>query len=230
MTSAPFQCIGESEKKMRKTPWFFRAVITACVGLLGSATQADSITYDVTLDTSSLESLVSTYGPFSLDLQLLPGGTTANNVTISNFSYGTGGSAGSPAATIGNASGDIFTSVFLNESVLPSLDNELYEPFTPGDTLSFQVASSINPALPTDTPDGFFFNILDNTLNNIPTQGSSNELLYFAYNSGGPTLATYEGADPYNSLPAPSVAVVPEPATLALLGIGANWLLWRRRR
>jgi hypothetical protein len=224
---------------MRKTPWIFRTVITACVGLLCSATRANTVTYDVTLDTSSLESLPLVY----LDFQLI--GTAGNSVTISAFNYGVGGEAVGPAYIYeGNASGDISTSVSLSESPLPFSDNELYERFIPGDTLSFQVITSASLSA---SPDGFYFNILygpndpPNSIYpiNIPTTDptlGTNDLLSLTYGPDDLMPETWSGLDDFSSLPAPSIQIasaVPLPQAgamgLALLPL-AGLMIWRRSR
>ena len=89
-----------------------------CAGLLGfililagPAARAD-LTWTVSLDTSQLATNYT--GPFALDFELV--GSNGNTVTLTNFSFG-GGSAGpGPAFLTGGASGNLGSSVSLNDN------------------------------------------------------------------------------------------------------------------
>ena len=86
-----------------------------------SPASASSIAFSVFVDTSALAALPgSAIGPFSLDFQLNDGGgglgTAVNVATVSNFSFGSGGSPSGSASTFGNASGDLTSSISLNDN------------------------------------------------------------------------------------------------------------------
>jgi len=81
--------------------------------------------WTVSLDTSQLATSYS--GPFALDFELV--GSNGNTVTLSNFSFGIGGNAGPGTAfTTGGASGDLGSSVSLNDSVNLVHPGEAYRP------------------------------------------------------------------------------------------------------
>lgn len=185
-----------------------KTVLTTLAAALAFAGIARADSYLVTLNTAPLQT--SDAGPFFLDFQLQ--GTGGNTVTIDDFDFGAGGAPGSSPTTYGDASGDIDGTV-APAVTLDSFDaggyNELYETFTPGDTLSFRLTTTTNL---TSNPDSFFFNILDSTTTNIPTQEPSpygeftieNGFLYIDYNTGNPgdgiAVSTFP-SDP-NTIPA----------------------------
>jgi hypothetical protein len=104
--------------------------------LAGSAARADGI-WTITIDTSSL---AADTGPFGLDFELV--GTNGNTVSLSNFSYGSGGSAGPGGAFItGGATGDLASGVTLSDS--SSFFTDFNQQFTPGDTLTFTIDSTL---------------------------------------------------------------------------------------
>jgi len=210
--------------------WCFIAMFIACPFQPIQAALGDTVMYDVTLNTQSLKT--SDAAPFYLDFQLEGG--NGNTVTIDQFNFGTGGFASDPSTigTSGDASGSIASSVSL-DSAGGYQDNELWQAFNPGDTVSFRITTT--EILSSANPDGFFFNILDNTTYNIPTAGPNNEFLSLLYNTGNPggglSLSTYPNdptapplgspsQSPIGAIGAPDVSlastVVPLPPTWAM--------------
>lgn len=143
---------------------YFLAIIGAGC-LCGGAATTNAALYHITVDTSALTSpAVAGSAPFSLDFQFSDGGLLGNNTaTVGNFDFG-GGSAVGSATLIGGATGNISSSIALDNS---SPFQELYQAFTPGNSLSFDVSLSQN--VDGITPDAFAFSILDGSLFNIPT-------------------------------------------------------------
>jgi hypothetical protein len=116
-----------------------------------SVAHADQI-YTVTIDTSSLASGYT--GPFGLDFELI--GTLGNTVTLSNFSFGNGGSAGPLGSgfVTNTASGDLNTTITLDDTT--NFFNDFNQLFTPGDTLSFMVdTTTFAPPDASTPPDNF---------------------------------------------------------------------------
>src|ERR1039457_3323603 len=94
-----------------KSTWRVLAIAVALVAstVIGHA----QMSYRVTIDTHSL--VANPAGPFSLDFQLNDGsgfGDSNNWATISNIQFG-GGSAFGSAATTGNATGSLTSTVTL---------------------------------------------------------------------------------------------------------------------
>jgi hypothetical protein len=205
------------------------AAAMAAVGLLPAPTRAD-FHYTVQMDTSALVGHPA--GPFSLDFQLIDGDGVANNtVTLTNFVFGSGSPSGTATLT-GAASGDLSSLVTLTDT---GFLNEFTQGFTPGNTLSFDIAATNNFA--GGTPDAFSFAILDNTASELPTVSSSGAFIQMDFAGGVPTVQTF-ASDPSTapaggggalSIAAPTVtqigAAAPEPATAGLLACGTLPLL-----
>jgi hypothetical protein len=220
-------------------------VLLGVSGLAVASAQADSIV-QVTLNTSPLTvAPASSAGPFSLAFQLIDGSQPNNNTaTLTNFTFGTGGSAGSgcPASlapcTFGGASGDLTSTITLNDS---SPFNAFVETFTPGLSLSLLLDLTTNVDSG-GTPDTFAFSILDSQGGSIPTLDPSgaDTLLTVNIDSSNPAFLTFAsdasrftlaGNGPSITLDSPrAVAAVPEPGSLTLVGLGLTSLCRFRRR
>lgn len=192
------------------------------VALLG-ASASYAASYHIEVNTAGLG--LSPSAPFSLDFQFNDGGVLNNNTaTVSNFNF-FGGSAGGSPTLISGATGDIAAvvpSVTFNNS---GAFQELFQGFTPGTKLSFDVAMTTN--LDGATPDAFVFAILDNGLANIPTNGLGNSLVLVEINSTLPAVQTFAGTGEFAS-----VTAVPEPETFAMLlaGLGLVGAVVRRKQ
>jgi hypothetical protein len=116
--------------------------------------------YSVSLDTSPL--IRHSARPFYLEFQLNDGSGTGdgnNTVTLSNFQFGSGGSAADNPVKEGDATGSLTTGVEITDN---DFFNSFYEEFTPGTLLSFIL--EITTQADAITSDQFSFAILDNTL------------------------------------------------------------------
>ncbi len=210
-----------------------RLVLCLLVMSLAPIAGADTIVYNVTLDTTPLVG----HGPFALDFQLVDGSGTPidlndNTVSLQGFSFGAGGSAsGGGTATVG-ASGSLATGITLTDSAFL---NEYFESFTPGSLLSFQV-STTNVADPGGTPDLFTFAILDSHGDELPTNGSSSEFLDVTLSGGAsPVVAAFSSAAGSQfALGAPDVQAaassVPEPSLFPPVAAAALALVALKRR
>jgi len=186
-------------------------VVAGVLLLVGAGVCQAQTLFTVSLDTSSL--IGNANGPFSLDFQLNDGsGTNDGNNTakLSNFNFGSGTATGAASSFV----------------------NELYQSFTPGNTLKFDVSLTGN-ADAGSTPDEFSFAILNSSFVEIPTTGAANAFLIADINPQGITIQTFAGAQPYAGIGAPTVSsTVPEPGLLAMLGAGLvpGLLLLRSRK
>jgi hypothetical protein len=204
-----------------------------------AAAHASSI-FTVTLDTSQLASDHTLTGPFGIDFQLNQGNNAVNYATISHIMFNGGSAFGSPTYT-GNASGNLNTSVKLNDN--GSFANDFNQGFTPGSKLSFQVTLTTNKD--PITPDQFTFSLLQNygtsNVGNVPTTDptGANTLLTVTIDSNNPTIATYGGVNGDPSAPTVQFGggnAAPEPSTLVLsslllggFALGGGWRRWRKR-
>ena len=186
--------------------------------------------FHVTLNTGALTlPPASANAPFSLDFQFVDGGVLGNNTaTISNFTYGGGAATGS-AFTIGGALGDIGSTVTFDNS---SFAQELYQTFTPGTALGFDVFLSQN--VDGLTPDSFSMSILDQALLNIPTTGLGDTLFHAdIISTSALTVSQIDhssGTGDFAGVTSDVVAV-PEPATACVgFGLAMAGALSRRRR
>ena len=195
---------------------------------MAPAAQA-AINYHVTINTAALNSApANASAPFSLDFALTDGsGTFAvpNTVTLSNFTFG-GGAAVGAATTTAGASGNLGSTVMLSDT--SAFPTELFQQFTPGTTLGFDV-SMTTLSDPGNTPDAFAVAILDNNLNNITTNGLGDSLVLANISS---TLTPqgvqfFQGTGDFAG-----VSAIPEPGTV-LFGValvGALGLARRRQQ
>jgi hypothetical protein len=215
-----------------------RKLIRALLGvvsflLLAGISFADIM--EVTLDTAPLQGDVA--GPFSLVFQLTDGNGTGdgnNSVTLSNFLFGSGGAFGAPT-TFGGVSGSVGSTVTLVDT---SFLNYFIQPFSPGTTLEFTVATT-NNLDGGGIPDGFAFSISDNTGQNIPTQAGpfADMFMSIAFDSSNPSVTAFAsdtsrspagGGGPID-LGTPQVTPVPEPRSIVLLGAGLSAMFLLRR-
>jgi len=171
------------------------------------------VTYVVTMNTAPLISHPA--APFSLLFQLADGSGTGdrnNGAVISNFQFGTGGSAIGAPQLFGGASGNLSSTIILVDSGFPNL---FKQSFSPGTTLTFEVSLSCNSDSG-DISDQFIFSILDHTGTPIPTPYGAPLDAFLSFDVGSlnstvksfssdPARSPLGGGGPIISINAPSV-------------------------
>jgi PEP-CTERM motif len=195
---------------------------------LGSVASAAPITYDATVDTSSISGTAG-----SLDFEFNPGPLVTQSASLQILSFASDGTlAGSPTLT-GDVAGSLPAILTFDNG---TGFNDYFEGFTFGSTLSFQV-SLYGPAL--SSPDGvsttgstFAFSMFSDAAGTIPVL-TTDTIDGFAFtvdvNLDGTTTVTNSSAQT-TVVPATTPAV-PEPGTLPLMAGGISlWLAFRFRR
>jgi hypothetical protein len=199
-------------------------LIALLFGAVGSA-MADGLTYDVTVDTSSL---AGTSG--SLDFQFNPGPLTTQTADVQIQNFTTDGTLGGSILT-GDATGALPGTVSLDN--LTGF-NDYFTGFTYGSTLSFLLNLS-GPAV--TSPDGisasgseFGFSMFSDPGGTIPvlTSDSVNGYAMTAgINLDGTATITNSSSQLTVTTP---VTAAPEPGTLLLLSMGLAGLVFLRRK
>jgi len=207
--------------------WLSSVILAA--SLIAWSTCFAALTFNVVLDTTSLEGMDAT-----LAFDFFDGGPPSNTVVLSTLvSNGTQGTT----STVGDVTGsNPWTFSDLGNT---SFFNELLVDFTPmGTSLSFSFTVTDNPADPSDpfsSPDSFQFTILDST-SLMPLIASdeplgTDALFLISLGQGDQGLNVYNpilGPDQIFSIEV-TPASAPEPATLALLVVGFGAMFRRRR-
>ncbi len=197
--------------------------------------RAGSITETVTVNTTSF---VGSTNPFEVFFSLTDGsgsGDGNNTVTLSGFSFGSGGSAGAvDTGNTSNAAGDLASGVTMNDA---NFSDSFAAFFTPGSSLSFTIAD-VFTSLDSPTPDMLSFALVDNGALLTTNDPSLNDnLLTLTLDSASGTTAVYTDQNASDSVGTPTVGSpvsAPEPhawmlliAGLGLLGIASRSRLRR---
>jgi len=212
-------------------------------GLLAlGAASAHAQTYNVSLDTTGLIAGDN----YAIDFQLNQGGATPTSaVTVGNFLFG-GGSAGLAATiqTSGLASGSLSSSVALGSSAASPF-NEFTQNFNTGSSVGFTVSAGQLMAQAGAAPDGFFFDLIDNSVGPngmlVTTNDGSGQNSLFTLTRGAGGAYTvqnfgYTSAQGTTITTASAPPAVPEASTtvslglLLALGLGGTVVAARRRK
>lgn len=211
---------------MRRVSWTMFLVLALTLTHAQRTAHAGILNGSVTLDTSGLS------GTFELGFVLIDGSATddANNaVTLSNFAFGSGGSAGAvdTLLTTAGASGDFSSGATLIDS---EFLNVFAETFTAGELLTFDLGTTTNVDAGA-TPDQLSIVLFQGDGTPIPSSDPSGALLLVNIDSAHPALQTF----PTELTAAPTItfpAKVPEPPThlLFALALSALWVMQRGGR
>ncbi len=187
---------------------------------------AGPISGAISLDTSGLS------GSFELAFILTDGSGTGdanNTVTLGDFAFGIGGSAGAVDVTLstGGVSGDLAAGASLTDSAFLNI---FAASFTPASSLTFDFDLSNNVDAGV-TPDQFSVALLrsDGTVVNTGDPSGANSLLTVNLDSPNPAVDVFAS----ELTPAPIVtpsSSVPEPASLPLLATSLMGALWFSRK
>ena len=196
--------------------------------LLTALPAGAAYTYHETINTASLPSL-GAGNNYSLDLSFLDGGGgVSNNISVSNFSFGGGGTIVGAASIFGGVTGDLTGTVAFDKS---SALQDFNQGFSVGtSSISFDVTTTANGSL---TPDTFAVTLLDNNGNPITTTAPDGYSLFTQPIDLALSSGSFSGSSLFSgtgSFSGTSVDAVPEPSR-ALLLVGAfGALIMRRRR
>jgi len=195
--------------------------------LTGPAARAGQV-WTVSVDTSQMAADYTS--PYALDFELV--GSNGNTVTLSSFSFASGGSAGpGPAFLTGGANGDLGSSVSLTDSA--SFFSDFNQQFTPGSGLTFSMDSTLIPPPSGGSPDNFSMVIFEgyDPVNGyspfmgtggtpIPTADPSGADSFFNFNINGPgstTVSVFPSASGDISITVTPAGSVPEPPSGMLM-------------
>ncbi|MFI5455755.1 MAG: NF038129 family PEP-CTERM protein [Isosphaerales bacterium] len=199
------------------------AVLMIAGAQWGPAARAGSITYDVTVDTSSL---ASTTG--GIQFTLIAGNSPAPLDTAAITAFTPQAGLVPPPTPTGDVSGDLSGTLTMDNQN-PSLYSES---LVYGSSLSFHVTLSSNPGSSSSADTLFAFYLFDANGNPVSGPNSpSGEILDI--NIQGPS-GTFDTPVTY---PPPAITAtqmsssVPEPSSMVLLGVGlgaiVGWSRWR---
>jgi hypothetical protein len=189
---------------------------------VSSIASAAPITYDVSVDTSSISGTAG-----SLDFNFNPGPLVTQSASAQILDFTSDGTlAGNPVLT-GDVSGALTGTVTFDHG---TAFNDYFEGFTYGSTLSFQI-SLYGPAL--SSPDGtstsgsaFAFSMFSDAAGTIPAL-TTDTADGFAFTVG----VSLDGTTPLTNSSAQTTVVpatapaIPEPSTLSLIAVGFGiWL------
>jgi hypothetical protein len=188
------------------------SVVLAVVILSLATVRLHANSFQVSLDTSTLSGTTQ-----ALVFQFTDGdGIFDNAIAVSGFSFGGGSIAGAPSYLGSGVSGDLSSSVSMDDSGGFAL---FLQNFTLGSSLSFDLTTTDNSA--GGPPDNFSMGLYAPDLSACYSDDQSSCSLLQIGLDGGPPIISAIGASA-QGLPAPVVTTeaVPEPSSTWLVSTG----------
>jgi hypothetical protein len=203
------------------------ALLASAIALLTApALRAQTLAFDVNINTAALNAQDSANTPFYLDFQLNYGNSLgpANTVTLSNIQF-TGGSALGTPTTDGTVSGSLDSGTVSLTASSSSQLNELYQSFS-ASTSDISFLATVSEAGSGTTPTEFTTALMDSSLGfpaQLYTTAPDTESMLVLNLSPTNTLAnvgaysSISSADGVTSITGVTATAVPEPSTTAAI-------------